>query len=88
MPHQRDTHVNVFRIIRQHEASGGGRFPPDTKQRIRNALDNNWLVSRSVFENHHLAVNVATVAWGSWSFFGRFGWSDPSPSVQTQATRP
>lgn len=83
-----EAYVNVFRIIRQHEASGGGRLPPDTKQRIRNALDNNWLVSRNVFENHHLAVNVATVAWGSWSFFGRFGWSEPSPAVQTQATRP
>jgi hypothetical protein len=82
-----DAYVAAFRIIREHQARNpdGGRLPNDTKQRIRKALDNNWLVSRDVFENHHLAVNVATVAWGSWSYFGRFYWSDPSPEVRDKA---
>ncbi|MFT5095884.1 MAG: DUF4838 domain-containing protein [Planctomycetales bacterium] len=80
-----DAYVAAFRIFREHEASGGGRLPPEIKQRIRTALDNNWLVSRNVFENNHLAVNVATVAWGSWSYFGRFYWSDPSPEIRRQA---
>jgi hypothetical protein len=77
-----DAYVAAFRIFREHEASGGGRLPNETKQRIRDALDNNWLVSRDIFENHHLAVNVATVAWGSWNFFGRYYWSEPSPEIR------
>ena len=51
------------------------------------STDNNWLVSRDVFENHHLAVNIPTVAWGSWNFFGRFYWSDPSPEVREKALK-
>jgi hypothetical protein len=47
-------------------------------------MDNNWLVSRDVFENRHLAVNVATVAWGSWGYFRRFGWTDPSEEAKRQ----
>lgn len=81
-----EAYVAAFRIIREHEASGGGRLSSETKQRIRDALDNNWLVSRNVFEKSHLAVNVATVAWGSWGYFGRFGWSDPSPEVRASVT--
>ena len=83
-----DAYAAAFRIIREHEAGGGGRLHPETKQRIRSALDDNWLVSRDVFENNHLAVNVATVAWGSWNYFGRFGWSDPSPDIRQSVTTP
>ena len=79
-----DAYVAVFRIIREHEAKNpkGKRLPDKTKQRIRKALDNNWLVSRDMFKNHHLAVNMATVAYGSWNYFGRFGWSEPSPGIK------
>lgn len=82
-----DAYVAAFRVIREHEADkpSGGRLPTETKQRIRAALDNNWLVSRDVFQNHHLAVNVPTVAWGSWSYFGRYYWSEPSPEVRNRA---
>jgi hypothetical protein len=81
-----NAYVAAFRIIRDHESNkpGGGRLPNTTKQQIRKALDNNWLVSRNMFENHHLAVNVPTVAWGSWSYFGRYYWSAPSPEVRQQ----
>ncbi|TWT84349.1 hypothetical protein CA13_58260 [Planctomycetes bacterium CA13] len=79
-----DAYVAAFRIFREHEAAGGGRLLKETKQRIREALDNNWLVSRGIFENHHLAVNVATVAWGSWNYFGRYYWSDPSPEIRAK----
>lgn len=78
-------YVAAFHLFREHELAGGGRLSPEMKQRIRDALDNNWLVSRDVFENHHLAVNVATVAWGSWAYFGRYYWSDPSPEVRAKA---
>mgnify|MGYP001814686575 CR=1 FL=1 len=66
-----DAYCAAFRIFGDHEASGGGRLSPRTEQRIHEALDNNWLVSGDVFENNHLAVNVAVVAWGSWDYFGR-----------------
>lgn len=84
-----NTYSTVFHIIREHQANNpeGTRLPKGTKQRIRTALDNNWLVSRDVFENNHLAVNVATVAWGSWAYFGRFGWSNPSPEIRKQGER-
>ena len=78
-------YVAAFRIIREHEASGEGRLPNETKARIREALDDNWLVSRDVFENNHLAVNVATVAWGSWAYFGRYYWNEPSPEIRVKA---
>lgn len=78
-----DAYVAAFRIIRKYEANrpGGKRLPNETKAAIRKALDNNWLVSRDMFENHHLAVNVA---YGSWSYFGRYYWSEPSPEVAAQ----
>jgi hypothetical protein len=82
-----DAYVAVLRIIREHQASGAKRLPPETKRRIRETLDRNWLVSRDVFENQHLAVNVATVAWGSWNYFARFGWSDPSPEIRERAEK-
>ncbi|MDB4439911.1 DUF4838 domain-containing protein, partial [Planctomicrobium sp.] len=84
-----DAYVAAFRIIREHQSANpnGGRLPAETKQRIRTALDNNWLVSRDMFENHHLAINIPTVAWGSWSYFGRFYWSEPSPEVKQSAER-
>ena len=34
---------------------------------------------------HIMAVNVATVAGGSWAYFGRYGWSNPSPEVREKA---
>ena len=77
-----DAYVAAFRIIRAHQASGRSRLPPETKQQISDALDNNWRVSRTIFENDHLAVNVATVAWGSWNYFVRFGWSGPSEAAR------
>ena len=84
-----NAYVAAFHVIRQHQTVNpeGTRLSDETKQKIRSALDNNWLVSRDIFQNHHLAVNVATVAWGSWSYFGRFGWSEPSPKVREKAER-
>ena len=35
-----------------------------------------------------LAVNVATVAWGSWSYFGRYYWSEPSLDVRQAVELP
>ncbi len=80
-----DAYCAAFRIIAEHQASGAERLPKETKVRIRKAFDNNWLVSREMFEKHHLAVNVGTVAWGSWNYFGRFGWNKPSPEARAEA---
>ena len=77
--------VAFFRLEEEHKAAGGGRIPPEMKQRMRDALDRNWLVSRTVFEENHLAVNVATVAWGTWSYFARFGWNEPSEGISYES---
>ena len=80
-----EAYFAAFRIIREHEASGGGRLSQEMRQRIGKALDRNWLVSREVFEHEPLAVNVPIVAWGSWKYFGRFGWSEPSAEPRSRA---
>ena len=80
-----DAFAAFFRLEAEHKASGGGRLPPEMKSRMREALDKNWLVSRDIFKNHHLAVNVPTVAWGTWAYFARFGWSEPSEAIRLAA---
>ena len=69
----------------EHLASDAERLSDEMKARMREALDRNWPVSRDTFVNHHLAVNVATSAWGSWNYYARFGWSEPSESVRNRA---
>ena len=81
-----DAYSAVRRIIREYQESKS-RLTPEWRRRFRTAMDRNWLVSRDVFENHHLAVNVACVAWGSWSYFARFGWSGPSEETKKQAAK-
>ena len=76
-----DGYAAIFRLGREHRDSGS-RLTPEWRQRFQEVLDLNWMVSRDVFENDHLAVNVLCVAWGSWSYFGRFGWKGPSPGAQ------
>jgi len=69
-----DAYSDIFRINREWEASGNKRYSKEFLERIRSACDRNRKVSRDVFENNHLAVNTTYVAWGSWAYFGRFGW--------------
>ena len=69
-----DTYAEIFRIGADFAASGE-RLNDAWKERFRVACDRNWEVSRGMFEDHHLAVNIPNVAWGSWAYFGRFGWS-------------
>ncbi|MFT5123358.1 MAG: hypothetical protein ACI9TH_003950 [Kiritimatiellia bacterium] len=76
-----EAYVAGFRLFRAHEAAGGGRLSKELKQEIRVVVDENWLKYREMFEHHHMAVNVATVAWGSRAYFGRYYWSSPSPEV-------
>jgi len=78
-----DAYSAVFRTIREYQASKS-RLTPEWRGRFRKAMDRNWLVSRDIFENHHLAVNVACVAWGSWSYFNRFGWNGPSEETKKE----
>jgi len=73
-----DAYRAIFRVDRAWQEAGGGRLTPEWKERFRAALDRNWEISRDIFENNHFAVNVATVAWGSWEYFGRYGWKSPS----------
>jgi hypothetical protein len=77
-----DAYSAVFRLMREWDAAGGGRLTPEAKENFRIALDRNWVASRDIFDNHHLAVNVASVAWGSWGYFNRLGWKGPSEAVK------
>ena len=73
-------------LFEQKGVVGGnaGSFPINDVQvdygshRLHAACDRNWKSSRKIFDNHHLAVNIPNVAWGSWEYFGRFGWKPPS----------
>ena len=71
----------VFQAWNQWVNAGGGRLTTDQRQIFRDAIDRNWESSRDIFENHPLAVNVTSVAWGSWGYFGRMGWSKPSEEL-------
>ncbi len=79
-----DAYTAFYRLEREHQESGGGRLSPEMKARMREALDRNWVESRRIFEHNHLAVNIATVAYGSWSYYARFGWSEPSEEIRKQ----
>ncbi len=79
-----DAYCAIFRVNREWQASGIGRLTQEYREKFRMACDRNREVSRDVFENHHLAVNVTTVAWGSWAYFGRFGWNSPSGRASGQ----
>ena len=69
------------------EDAGGGRLTPARKERFRIALDRNWKLSRNIFDDHHLAVNVAYVAWGSWGYFGRLVGKDLRRSLERNQGR-
>jgi hypothetical protein len=70
-----DAYCAVFRLNREWQDSGIGRLTNEYRERFRVVCDRNWEASRDILEDHHLAVNVITVAWGSWAYFGRFGWN-------------
>lgn len=78
-----DAYCAIFRVNREWQASGIGHLSKEYREAFRVLCDRNWEVSRDVFENHHLAVNVPNVAWGSWAYFGRFGWNGPSDRTRT-----
>jgi hypothetical protein len=83
-----ETYSAVFHLIQAWEEAGGGRLEGELKERFRVALDQNWEASRDIFDNHPLAVNVASVAWGSWGYFNRLAWKGPSESVIRRWQRP
>lgn len=72
-----DAYTEIFRINKEWEKTGG-RLTPEMKVRFEVALDRNWELSRKIFEEKLLAVNVTNVAWGSWGYFKRFQWKSPS----------
>ncbi|MGB6043749.1 MAG: hypothetical protein WBF93_11385, partial [Pirellulales bacterium] len=76
-----ETYTAFYRIEDRYNAAGGRELTPEFRREFTAALDRNWTVSRDIFQNDHLAVNVAYVAWGSWRYFGRFGWTGPSPEA-------
>lgn len=77
-----DAYCEIFRINREWEATGSKRYSKEFLERIGKACDRNREVSRDVFENNHLAINTTYVAWGSWAYFGRFGWNSSSDKLK------
>lgn len=71
----------VFQAWNKWVESGGGRLSKEQRQIFRDVIERNWESTRNIFENHPLAVNVTSVAWGSWGYFGRMGWSKPSEEL-------
>ena len=59
----------------------GAQRTDEHNRQLRAAIEQNWLNSRDIFENHPLAVNVCTVAWGSWGLFRQTRWSGPSEEL-------
>ena len=78
-----DAYCEIFRIDRERQAKGE-KMTAEWKARLGAACDHNWKVSRETFEKHHLAVNIPNVAWGSWGYFGRFGWKPPQMLSETR----
>ncbi len=74
-------YADVFRAWNKWVDAGGGRLTTEQRQVFREVIERNWHSSRDIFENQPLAVNVTSVAWGSWGYFGRMGWSKPSAEV-------
>ena len=72
-----DAYCAIFQIESEWRQSGGGHLTPEYRERFRVACDHNRAIARETFLQHHLAVNAPTVAWGSWAYFGRFGWNAP-----------
>ena len=79
-----DAYCAICRVNREWQASGIGHLSKEYREQFRVLCDRNWEVSRDVFENHHFAVNVPNVAWGSWAYFGRFGWNGPSEETKAR----
>ena len=78
-----DAYCEIFRVNRDWQDSGAGRLTPEFREKFKVACDANWKASRHIFDNHFPAVNVTYVAWGSWDYFGRFGWRPP-PLVEEE----
>lgn len=81
-----DAYASIQHISREWKALGG-RLQPEMRERFRVLLDRNWENSRDIFENHHFAINVANVAWGSWGYFPRYGWKGPSEELAKKWAR-
>jgi len=80
-----DTYAAIFRIEQDWRNAGGGRLSPQVKKQLFALLDQNWKNAHNIFYEHHLAVNTAYVAWGSWGYFRRFGWKAPTQVLDAQA---
>ena len=51
----------------------------DELRAVQAILDEKYRLMRAIFQRHHLAVNVATVAWGQGGYWRRLRWHWPKP---------
>ena len=64
--------------------AAAGKLSPEARQEGGALLDRKFLFMRTIFREHHLAVNVGYCCWGEWGNFGVLGWSGPGPAVLAQ----
>ena len=69
------TYLRLWPRIRQRAAT------PDEIQAAHRILDRKYRLMRDILRDHHLAVNVATVAWGQGALWGRLRWRWPAPDA-------
>ena len=61
-----DLQARAYRFLRDEGAAD--------REAARRVLDRKYWLMRDIFENGHLAVNVAYVAWGGGARWRRLGW--------------
>ena len=71
----------VFHTYDDWIASEPGRLTDEQREAFRAVIETNWESTRNIFDNHPTAVNTTSVAWGSWGYFRRMGWNEPSQQL-------
>lgn len=72
---------SVFHAYDDWIATDAARLSPEVREAFRTVIETNWESTRHIFENHPTAVNTTSVAWGSWGYFRRMGWNEPSQQL-------
>jgi hypothetical protein len=57
------------------ESWKGTRISAELTASVRAVQQEKWFLMRRIFQQDHLAVNVAMVAWGGEGSFRKFGWA-------------
>jgi hypothetical protein len=51
---------------------------PVDSDAIKKLLDERYHLMRAIFTKHHMAINVSTLCWADWGYWGVFHWQRPN----------